>query len=143
MIKSIIYILIKKHRIMLYKFNSLMKVLPFKVSKSENKALVYQEDYEYLLYDKFHQHEEIQISYVHEGEGTLLVGDTLTHFKKGEIIVLGSNLPHVFRSDTSKNIKSLILIFFFRKDAFGKDFFELDEFNNLKSFLKTQQMALK
>ena len=39
-----------------------MKVLPFIITKPEQTALIYQEDYELVFYDKFHQHEEIQIS---------------------------------------------------------------------------------
>ena len=56
-----------------------MKVLPFKIPKPEHDALIYQEDKEMVFYDKFHQHEEIQISYIAEGEGTLVVGDTINY----------------------------------------------------------------
>ena len=51
-----------------------MKVLPFKIPKQKNEALVYQEDNTTYLYDKFHQHQEIQISLVIKGEGTFVLG---------------------------------------------------------------------
>ena len=41
-----------------------MKVLPFKIPKPDNEALVYQEERLEVLYDQLHQHSEIQISYV-------------------------------------------------------------------------------
>jgi hypothetical protein len=59
-----------------------MKVFPFKIPKPEQSALVFQEDLELVFYDKLHQHEEIQISLIVEGEGTLIVGDTINNYKK-------------------------------------------------------------
>ena len=53
-----------------------MKVLPFKIPKPGKEALVYQEDHELKFYDKLHEHEEIQISYIAKGSGSLLLGDT-------------------------------------------------------------------
>ncbi|WNH09867.1 AraC family ligand binding domain-containing protein [Thalassobellus suaedae] len=64
-----------------------MKVLPFKIPKPENEALVYQEEHLRVLYDQLHQHSEIQISYIQNGAGTLLVGDTISDFKPGDILV--------------------------------------------------------
>ena len=112
-----------------------MKALPFIIPKPNKEAIIYQEDHEYIFYDKFHQHEEIQLSYIAEGEGTLIVGDTINSYTKGDILVLGSNLPHVFKSEKS-NTKSLMLSLFFTKDSFGKDFFDLEELQTLKLFFK-------
>ena len=120
-----------------------MKVLPFKIPKPEHDALVYQEDYEFVFYNKFHQHEEIQVSYIAEGEGTLIVGDTINHYSKGDVLVIGSNLPHVFKSEVIENVKSLMLTLFFTKDAFGKLFFDLEEMRELKSFFNRSENGLK
>jgi len=100
-----------------------MKVLPFQIPKPEHDALIYQEDKETVFYDKFHQHEEIQVSYIAEGEGTLVVGDTINYYKKGDVLAIGSNLPHVFKSDTSFKTQSEMLSLFFSIDAFGASFF--------------------
>lgn len=120
-----------------------MKVLPFKIPKPADYALVYQEDFELVFYDKFHQHEEIQVSYIAEGEGTLIVGDTINHYSKGDVLVIGSNLPHVFKSEVIENVKSLMLTLFFTKDAFGKLFFDLEEMRELKSFFNRSENGLK
>ncbi len=120
-----------------------MKVLPFQIPKPENNALVYQEDKELVFYDKFHQHEEIQVSFIAEGEGTLVVGDTINYYKKGDVLAIGSNLPHVFKSDSSLNKTSEMLTLFFSKDAFGTSFFELEELRELKSFFKKVDYGFK
>ncbi|TJY37893.1 AraC family transcriptional regulator [Pontimicrobium aquaticum] len=120
-----------------------MKVLPFQIPKPEYHALIYQEDKELVFYDKFHQHEEIQVSFIAEGEGTLVVGDTINYYKKGDLLAIGSNLPHVFKSDISLNKASEMLTLFFSKDAFGTSFFELEELRDLKPFFKKVNYGFK
>ncbi|AXT21141.1 helix-turn-helix domain-containing protein [Flavobacteriaceae bacterium AU392] len=120
-----------------------MKVLPFIIPKPEQAALVYQEDHELVFYDKFHQHEEIQISLIVEGEGTLIVGDTINYYKAGDVLVIGSNLPHVFKSDLKKEKKSHMLTLFFTEDAFGNDFFKLEELKELLPFFKRASHGFK
>ena len=119
-----------------------MKVLPFQIPKPEHDALIYQEDRELVFYDKFHQHEEIQVSFILEGEGTLIVGDTINYYKKGDVLAIGSNLPHVFKSDIATNIASVMLTLFFSKSAFGSDFFELEELRELNTFFKKVDYGL-
>ncbi|KAF2330510.1 AraC family transcriptional regulator [Flavobacterium ginsenosidimutans] len=112
-----------------------MKVFPFKIPKSSEEAFIYQEDCETIFYDKYHQHEEIQISYIKKGEGKILVGDMITEYQKGDIIILGSNLPHVFKSDISESRgMSVMLTVFFTENGFGKDFFNLPELNIVEPF---------
>jgi len=111
-----------------------MKVYPFKIPKPNNNALIYQEDIEIVFYDKLHQHDEIQISYIEKGNGTLLVGNSFTNYYTGNVFVIGSNVPHAFKSDTSKNETSKMLTLFFTKESFGTSFFKLEEFEEIESF---------
>ncbi|NVJ89376.1 MAG: AraC family transcriptional regulator [Flavobacteriaceae bacterium] len=114
-----------------------MKVYPFKIPKPENVNLVYQEDVEIVFYDKLHQHDEIQISYIKKGEGTLLVADNFTNYSDGDIFVIGSNIPHAFKSDKKQKENSVMLSLFFTKDAFGEIFFYQNDFSELhKLFTK-------
>lgn len=120
-----------------------MKVLPFIIPKPEQAALVYQEDFEEIFYDKFHQHEEIQVSLIVEGEGTLIVGDTINYYKTGDVLIIGRNLPHVFKSDLKKEKKSHMLSLFFTEDAFGNGFFKLEELKELTPFFKRASQGCK
>ncbi|WP_299060455.1 AraC family transcriptional regulator [uncultured Polaribacter sp.] len=112
-----------------------MKVLPFKIPKPENNALIYQEDIEVVFYDKLHQHDEIQISYIKKGKGTLLVGDKVSSYSENDIFIIGSNLPHAFKSDKNTNETSKMLSLFFTEASFGDAFFELNELTEIKHFL--------
>jgi AraC-like DNA-binding protein len=111
-----------------------MKIFPFKIPKPKEDTLIFQEIKEVQFYGKLHQHEEIQISFIANGEGNILVGDTITSYQKGNVIVLGSNLPHVFRSEINSNETSHMISLFFTIDAYGSNFFNLPEFKKLESF---------
>jgi AraC-like DNA-binding protein len=45
----------------------------------------------------WHYHPELELHYVIQGEGVRLVGDNISNFSSGEIILLGENLPHTWR----------------------------------------------
>ena len=120
-----------------------MKVLPFKIPKPENEALVYQEERLKVLYDQLHQHGEIQISYIEKGSGTLLVGDTINDYKPNDILVLGSYVPHVFRSDTNAYQTSVVYTLFFDRNSFGKAFFDLPDLKNTDRFFKHAEYGMK
>ncbi|SFB86819.1 AraC-type DNA-binding protein [Algibacter lectus] len=120
-----------------------MKILPFKIPKPEDDGLVFQIDKTTLFYDKLHQHEEIQVSLIIEGEGTLVIGDSINQFGKGDILIIGSNLPHVFKNDDQSATSSQMYSLFFTKTSFGNHFFELEELKELQPFFKRSKHGFK
>lgn len=116
-----------------------MKVLPFKIPKSKDVALIYQEDKGEIFYDKLHQHEEIQLCTIVKGEGSLVIGDSINEYKTGDILIIGSNLPHVFKSDTSNCKTSFMRTLFFTKTSFGDNFFELGDFAEMQKLFKISE----
>lgn len=111
-----------------------MKVLPFKIPKPENVTLYIQNYKGESFYEKLHQHKEIQISLILEGEGTYIIGDCVGEFKKNDIFVIGENLPHIFKRDTAFESETEMVSLFFSKNSYGEAFFELPEFEHLHSF---------
>ena len=75
-----------------------MKVIPFKIPKPENMTLYVQHYKGVNFYEKLHQHKEIQITLIAEGEGTYIIGDCVGEFKKNDVFVIGEDLPHIFKS---------------------------------------------
>lgn len=120
-----------------------MKVYPFQIPKAQNIGLIYQEDKESFFYDKLHQHEEIQLCTIVTGEGTLIVGDTINDYKCGDVLVIGSNTPHVFKSDTTNIKESFMISLFFTQQSFGEHFFLLDDFNELAPFFTKSLTGFK
>lgn len=119
-----------------------MKVLPFKIPKPHQDAFYFQIDEGLAFYDKLHQHEEIQLCHIVKGEGTLIVGDTVNYYKQGDILIIGSHIPHVFKSDFNTS-ESRMLTLFFTKNSFGTDFFELEELKELGQFFKRSKHGFK
>ncbi|MCK0160570.1 AraC family transcriptional regulator [Allomuricauda sp. F6463D] len=120
-----------------------MKVLPFKIPKPKNEALVYQIDREQVFYDQLHQHGEIQISYIEKGAGVIIVGDSINKYKAGDILVIGSFIPHVFRSDTRIKEASLMHTLFFNQGSFGQEFFQLTDLSPLQNFFRKSEFGMR
>lgn len=120
-----------------------MKVIPFKIPKPSKELIRYQVDRQPYFYDKLHQHPEIQLSCILEGEGKLIVGDYIGRFGPGDVFLLGQNVPHVFRSDDvyyqpdeARQCHSIILFFDLR--AFGEAFWASEEMQEVKEFFEQQ-----
>lgn len=120
-----------------------MKVLPFKIPKPEDEALVYQVDKERVFYDQLHQHAEIQISYIAKGSGSLIVGDSISNYKEGDVLVIGGYIPHAFKSDVSASPESIMYTLFFDINSFGKDFFRITDLSATKDFFKKSELGMR
>lgn len=124
-------------------FKYTMKALPFKIPRPKQGGIVFVIDSGASFYDKLHLHEEIQISYIVDGEGTLIVGDSVNYYTKNDILVIGSQVPHVFKSNVAASRSSHMLTLFFTKSAFGEHFFELEELREVRPFFKRARHGFK
>jgi AraC-like DNA-binding protein len=76
-----------------------MKTLPFKIPLPSETSIVVEEEIQPHFYTYLHQHQEVQITWILKGEGTLLAGNFTGNFGSGDIFWFGPNQPHVFRCD--------------------------------------------
>ena len=123
-----------------------MKVLPFKVIKTAKESFLFQIDDQKWFYDSLHQHPEIQIMYIEKGRGSVIAGDYVGNFKEGELYVIGSNQPHVFRSnpeyyDESNDLKVKAIHLFIHKELFGKEFISMPELVKVNYFLDESDLG--
>jgi len=91
-------------------------------------------------YDIWHNHVELEFLHILNGSGTRFIGDSIEAFEDGDLVLVGSNLPHVWRSDKIyyENIpdkKIDLILTQFIKDFAGKDFFDLPEMNCIKELM--------
>ncbi len=119
-----------------------MKVVSFKVPKISEEAFRLQEDKVLHFYDQLHQHPELQIMLIEKGEGTLIAGDYVGRFESGDLFVLGSGLPHVFRNDKlyySKRSKTKVhaLSIYFNENYLGEGVWRLQEMAQARKFMQS------
>lgn len=113
-----------------------MKVQPFKIPKHIDSTLVVQVDKSQVFYNQLHQHAEIQISYIVNGHGKLIVADSIYSYDSDNIFIIGSNTPHLFQSEGDTTVSHMISLFF-TKEGFGPNFFDIPELSEIKKFLQT------
>lgn len=76
-----------------------MKPIYFKVPRQREETVRVENWDLPFFYDPIHFHEECQLTYIIESTGMILVGDKLDKFTKGEVYLIGKNLPHVFHNN--------------------------------------------
>lgn len=74
----------------------------------------------------WHMHPEIEIVYINKGSGTRHIGRHLGNYINGDLIMIGSNLPHYGFTNRFTKYKSEVVIQF-REDFLGKDLFASPE----------------
>ncbi|MDB5118553.1 MAG: Melibiose operon regulatory protein [Mucilaginibacter sp.] len=125
-----------------------MKVLPFTVAIPFDRTIVVQDEVLPYFYTYLHRHEEVQLTWIIEGEGTLIAGSNIHVFHAGEIYLLGPNIPHVFKSEPlyfeqgSKKQVHTISIYF---NPYGKlgSLFDLPEMKSIRTLLQQFQTGFK
>src|SRR5258707_14160898 len=107
-----------------------MKVLQFTIPVPHDKTVIVQKDELPHFYPHLHRHQEIQLTWIQQGEGTLEAENNMNAFRAGEIYWLGVNLPHGFKSAPSyfapssrKKVHTLNIFFNFKSQLYS--FFDL------------------
>lgn len=89
----------------------------------------------------WHYHPEIELTLITKSRGTRFVGDNVERFNEGDLVLLGSNLPHYWRNDTlyynagSTEIAEAIILRF-RLDFLGKPLLLIPEMHEVKQLFK-------
>ena len=119
-----------------------MKILEFTLPVSDNKSIIIKEEKLQHFYPHLHRHNEVQLTWVIKGEGTLVADNSMHSFHDNEIYWIGANQTHVFKSEPSyfenkDGKKTHTIDIFFSPDSQLSSFFSLPEAKRLKTF--TQQ----
>ncbi|HAI83099.1 MAG TPA: AraC family transcriptional regulator [Chitinophagaceae bacterium] len=124
-----------------------MKPKPLKVSIAPSTTISVRFDALPYFYKELHFHPEIEIVLVHKGTGTQFVGNTLKRFKDGDLTLLGSNVPHLWKCDDayfkqSKKLKAEATVIHFLPETFGNQFWSLPENEKIKQLFEHAQHGI-
>lgn len=125
-----------------------MKVLQFTIPVAHDRAIIVQEDVMPYFYPHLHRHNEAQLIWIKEGEGTLVVDNHLHAFKANDVYLLGANQPHLFKSnaeyfDEKNGLQIQALMIFFDPNGKLLPLLALPEMQLISSFLMQHQAGFK
>ncbi len=88
----------------------------------------------------WHFHPHYQLFLVEEGTGTRFIGDSIRPFAPGDLVFLGPNLPHLWRSDQAyfNRVPGLVtkgIVVYFDEEFLGVEFFNQQEVKGLRQLL--------
>ncbi len=124
-----------------YMLYCIMKPLLFRVPTVDSRSFRVQVDDGPHLYNRLHFHPEYQLTLIREGVGTLVAGDRIDRFQPFDVLLLGANLPHVFRNDPSyfeagSTQRALSYSVFLRYNPTDGPLFGLPELEHLTHLLR-------
>lgn len=125
-----------------------MKVLQFTIPVAHDKSVIIDQVELPYHYPYLHRHKEAQITWIQQGEGTLIAGNNMHDYKQGDIFFIGANLPHLFKSnpeyfDPAGNHIVKALTLFFNPDGILTALFNLPEMKRFKIFLQQHQQGFQ
>jgi len=125
-----------------------MKPQLLKVMKVPGHSFSVRQDLVPHVNNRWHYHDEVELIHFKKGEGTQFIGDNIKRFKSGDVVIVGSNLPHYWRFDDiyfEENTKANadIRVAHFTENFWGENFLYLPENNNLKTVLEKAKRGLQ
>ncbi len=117
------------------------------VPKTPNQSFSVRHDCVPYFFDRWHYHTELELLYIVNGEGTQFIGDHISRFKTGDVLLIGPNLPHYWRCDENyfkeiPELKAEAKVIHFLENFLGTEFLHLPENIDLDNILKKSQRGI-
>lgn len=95
----------------------------------------------------WHYHPELEIHHVVKGKGVRFIGDNISKFEDGDIILMGANIPHTWRCDEEyfsgqSQEKAEAIIIHFLPSFLGDHFHSLPEAYMYPQLLQSSLQAM-
>jgi AraC-like DNA-binding protein len=107
----------------------------------ENSSFVIQTINTRYFQTGLHQHTEYEFIFFTEGTGIVWIGDYEGKYKPGDIYLIGSNLPHAFKSSNNKPVSAVTI--HFRNNCWGNHFMNIPECSSIKQLLEIAASGLQ
>lgn len=112
----------------------------FKVHEIPGYSFNTRHDIVSYFYNQWHYHPEIELVHIVRGTGSRFIGDSVDSFKDNDLILIGANLPHLFRSDESyyqnaPGLQAESYTIHFLPEIFGRSFLGIAENRPIQTLL--------
>ncbi|MEN8227884.1 MAG: AraC family transcriptional regulator [Bacteroidota bacterium] len=92
---------------------------------------------------KIHSHKNFELNYIVSGSGRRIVGDNISSFEKGDLVLLGPEVPHSWEIlESQKNSPPSCITTHFYENIIGSGFFNIPELENVESLLKQSNRGI-
>ena len=125
-----------------------MKPQLLKVSVSVAQSFSARQDTVPYVNNRWHYHPEVELIYFKRGNGTQFIGDSIKHFRSGDLVLVGAHLPHYWRFDdeyfeekTTKNAD--VRVIHFCENFWGDHFLNLPENKLIKTTLEKARRGMQ
>lgn len=93
---------------------------------------------------RIHSHKNFELNYITSGVGRRIVGDNISGFEKGDLVLLGPNLPHCWEVlDTENNEEPTCIVTHFSENIIDSDFFKMPELEKVVDLLKLSNRGIR
>ncbi|MDO3424409.1 AraC family transcriptional regulator [Chryseobacterium sp. APV1] len=89
----------------------------------------------------WHYHPEIELIFVCGGSGKRQIGSNISYFSDGDLVLMGSNLPHCGMTNENTN-NDYEMVIQFKPDFLGENFFELPEMQKISALLEKSKAGI-
>jgi len=119
-----------------------------KVSREPGHSFSVRRDLVPYVNNRWHFHTEVELIHFKRGQGTQFVGDNMRRFKPGDVVLVGSNLPHYWRFDDAyfeeyTDLTADVRVAHFCENFCGESFLHLPETLHLKNILEKAKRGLQ
>ncbi len=96
----------------------------------------------------WHYHPELELVYILQSEGTRFIGDSIQQFKKGDLVLIGKNLPHLWLNENKyfapkSKLKAEAISIHFKEDFLGNSFSQIPEMKNISTLLDASKHGIQ
>ena len=125
-----------------------MKPILRKIDTGHNYSFSIREDISPYLYNHWHFHPEAELTLIRRGSGMRLAGDSMEPFSDGDLVLLGGNLPHLWRSDGvyfqgAPDIHIEAIAIHFMENFWGTPFLALPELKDIREMLSKAKRGIR
>jgi AraC-like DNA-binding protein len=124
-----------------------MKPHYHKVPKKLENSFSLRKDISANFESTWHYHPELELHYTKKGEGLRFIGDNISNFNSDEMLLLGENLPHTWKSHDAylhpqSKLEVEAMVMHFLPDCLGQEFLSLPEAYQLNQLIKKAKNGL-
>jgi AraC-like DNA-binding protein len=107
-----------------------MKAVEINLIKDSSQSIIFY--HEKKPFSRWHYHVEYELVYIKKGCGKRMIGDHIDRFEEGDLLFLGSNLPHEWLCDdeyfnNEDGFQGEGIVIQFVENFLGNEFFKIPE----------------